>query len=80
MGFKKMRMSELGQKSKLGERGEAYFSFSFVQWNLDITRLDITKSLVLNEGFFLRQLQYNVWKRTSISPNLVLANVIEVSL
>ena len=31
-----MRMSELGQKSKPGERGEAYFSFSF----------DITKSSV----------------------------------
>ena len=29
---------ELGQKSKPGERGEAYFSFSFVQWNLDITK------------------------------------------
>ena len=39
-----MGMSELGQKSKPGERGEAYFSF--VQWNLDITKLDITKSSV----------------------------------
>ena len=41
-----MRMSELGQKSKPVDRGEAYFSFSFVQWNLDITKLDITKSSV----------------------------------
>ena len=41
-----MRMSELGQKSKPVERGEAYFSFSFLQWNLDITKLDITKSSV----------------------------------
>ena len=46
MGFKGMRMSELGQKSKPGERGEAYFSFSFVQWNVDITKLYITKSSV----------------------------------
>ena len=41
-----MGMSELGQKSKHGERGEDYFSFSFVQWNLHITELDITKSSV----------------------------------
>ena len=41
-----MGMSEWRQKSKPGERGEAYFSFSLVQWNLDITKLDITKSLV----------------------------------
>ena len=27
-GFKGMGMRELGQKSKPGERGEAYFSFS----------------------------------------------------
>ena len=45
-GFKGMRMSELGQKSKPGERGEAYFSLSFLQWNLDITKLYITKSSV----------------------------------
>ena len=45
-GFKGMGMSELEQKSKPGERGEAYFSFSFVQWNLPTTKLDITKSLV----------------------------------
>ena len=36
-GLKGMRMSELGQKSKPGERGEAYFSFSFVQWNPYVT-------------------------------------------
>lgn len=41
-----MGMSELGQKSKPGERGGADFSFSFVQWNLDITNFDITKSSV----------------------------------
>ena len=45
-GFKGIGMSELGQKSKPGERGGAYFSFSFVQWNLDITKLDMTKSSV----------------------------------
>ena len=41
-----MGMGELGQKSKPGERGGAYFSFSFVQWNFDKTKLYITKSSV----------------------------------
>ena len=45
-GFKGMGMSELEQKSKPEERCEAYFSFSSVQWNLHITKLYITKSLV----------------------------------
>ena len=41
-----MGKSELGQKSKPGERGGAYFSFSFVQWNLDITKvLGITNDI-----------------------------------
>ena len=45
-GFKGMGKSELGQKSKPGERGGAYFSFSFVQWNLDITKvLGITNDI-----------------------------------
>ena len=39
--FKGMRMNELGQKSKPVERGEAYFSFSFLQWNLDITKSSV---------------------------------------
>ena len=34
-------MSELGQKSKPGERGEACFSFYFVQWKLDITKSSV---------------------------------------
>ena len=38
-GFKGMGMSELGQKSKPGERGEAYFSF--VQGNPDITKSSV---------------------------------------
>ena len=40
-GFKGMGMSELEQKSKPGERSEAYFSFSFAQWNLDITKTSV---------------------------------------
>ena len=38
-GFKGMGMNELGQKSKPGERGEAYFSF--VQGNPDITKSSV---------------------------------------
>ena len=40
----------VGMSSKPGERGEAYFSF--VQWNLDITKLDIKKVIgILNDIF-----------------------------
>ena len=50
-GFKGMGISELRKRSKPGERGEAYFSFSFVQWNPYVT-----KSSVYNERYFLPQL------------------------
>ena len=40
-GFKGLGISELRKRSKPGKRGEAYFSFSFVQWNPDVTKSSI---------------------------------------
>ena len=59
-GFKGWGKSELGKKSKPGERGGAYFSF------FRTVEPRYNESPRYNKRYFLPQLQYHVWKRTSI--------------